>query len=72
LFSGSPLSFGSEKEKAYSCDSVGGMGYTSLGIKRRCMQIRAVVWVVNVCGGEDSLKLNERCGEALKNMTSTK
>lgn len=42
------------------------------------MQIRAVVWVVNlcvcvyVCGGEDSLKLNERCGEALKNMTSTK
>lgn len=49
LFSGSPLSFGSEKEKAYSCDSVGGMGYTCLGIKRRCMQIRAVVWVVNLC-----------------------
>lgn len=49
LFSGSTLSFGSEKEKAYSCDSVGGMGYTRLRIKRWCVQIRAVVWVVNVC-----------------------
>lgn len=34
LFSGSPLSFGSKKEKAYTCNDAGGMGDTWLRIKR--------------------------------------